>query len=131
MAFDFFKRSKKEPKPPKQAKADAASDAPAAESAAPTVKAAGGNVLKRYFVSEKSTRGFAMNQYTFEVDRSATKTDVRDAVQRGYDVDVTSVNIVRLPAKKITLGRFKGEKGGIKKAIVTLKAGQSIAQAKP
>jgi large subunit ribosomal protein L23 len=88
-------------------------------------------VLKRYFVSEKSTRGFSMNQYTFEVARNATKTEVRDAVERGYHVDVVSVNTVRLPVKHIILGRYKGSKGGIKKAIVTLKEGQSIAQAQP
>jgi ribosomal protein L23 len=46
-------------------------------------------------------------------------------------VDVISVNTVRLPAKKIQLGRHAGTKGGIKKAIVTLKAGQTIAQAQP
>lgn len=128
MAFNLFNKSKKEPKAPKQA---AAVPVEATESATPTVFAPSGTVLKRYFVSEKSTRGFALNQYTFEVDRRATKTDVRDAVERGYKVDVTAVNIIRLPAKKIQLGRFKGTKGGIKKAIVTLKQGQSIAQAQP
>jgi len=86
-------------------------------------------VLKRYFVSEKSARGFAINQYTFEVDKSATKTQVRDAVERGFKVDVISVNTIKLPVKKITLGKYRGTKGGIKKAIVTLKAGQTIAQA--
>ena len=130
MAFNFWNKSKKEPKPPKQAATVPAEEKPA-ESAGPSITAPAGNVLKRYFVSEKSTRGFAINQYTFEVDRRATKTDVRDAVERGFKVDVTAVNIIRLPAKKITLGKFKGTKGGIKKAIVTLKAGQSIAQAQP
>ena len=130
MAFNFFNRSKKAPKPPKQAAAQPVEERPVA-AATPTVKAPVGTVLKRYFVSEKSTRGFALNQYTFEVDRSATKTEVRDAVERGFDVDVVAVNIIRLPAKKIQLGRHEGTKGGIKKAIVTLKHGQSIAQAQP
>ena len=129
MAFNFWSKSKKEPKAPKQAVAKVADEAPV--STGPTVSAPAGTILKRYFVSEKSTRGFALNQYTFEVDRRATKTDVRDAVERGYKVDVVAVNIIRLPAKKIQLGRFRGSKGGIKKAIVTLKEGQSIAQAQP
>lgn len=128
MAFNFWRKSNKEPKPPKQAEAKPAE---VVESSTPSVLAPAGTVLKRYFVSEKSTRGFPMNQYTFEVDRRATKTDVRDAVERGYKVDVTGVNIVRLPAKKIQLGRFRGTKGGIKKAIVTLKEGQTIPQAQP
>lgn len=128
MAFNLFNKSKKSPKPPKQAAAVV--DVTPTE-ATPSVMAPAGTVLKRYFVSEKSTRGFELNQYTFEVARTATKTEVRDAVERGYKVDVVSVNTIRLPAKKITLGRFAGTKGGIKKAIVTLKKGQSIAQAQP
>lgn len=129
MAFNLFHKSKKPKKEPK------ASQEPVAESVstAPVTAALAiaGSVLKRYHVSEKSTRGFAMNQYTFEVDRSSTKTEVRDAVERGYHVDVVAVNIVRLPKKKVLLGRHKGTKGGIKKAIVTVKEGQSIAQAQP
>lgn len=129
MAFNLFNRSKKEPKPPK--KAVEAVEETAIETASLTAPAPSGTVLKRYFVSEKSTRGFEVNQYTFEVDKRATKTEIRDAVERGYKVDVIAVNTIRLPAKKIQLGRFAGTKGGIKKAIVTLKAGQSIAQAQP
>ena len=127
MAFNLFGKSKsKEPKAPKQE--------PQVQDevlTGPSVSAPAGTILKRYFVSEKSTRGFAANQYTFEVDRRASKTDVRDAVERGYKVDVISVNTIRLPAKKIMLGRHAGTKGGIKKAIVTLKEGQTIAQAQP
>lgn len=126
MAFSLFKKKSKEPKAPKQPVVEAAPVV-----GAPSIPAPVGSVLKRTFVSEKSTRGFSMNQYTFEVDRAATKTDVRDAVERAYHVDVTSVNIVRLPVKHISLGGRKGTKGGIKKAIVTVKAGQSIAQAQP
>ena len=84
MAFNLFGKSKsKEPKAPKQE--------PQVQDevlTGPSVSAPAGTILKRYFVSEKSTRGFAANQYTFEVDRRATKTDVRDAVERGYKVDV-------------------------------------------
>ena len=129
MAFNLFNKSKKEPKPPKQAvEAVEATEVATTES---SMLAPSGTVLKRYFLSEKSSRGIGANQYTFEVVRGATKTEVRDAVERGYKVDVIAVNTVRLPAKKITLGRYKGTKGGIKKAIVTLKAGQSISQAQP
>ncbi len=120
MAFNIFNRSKKEPKAPKQATA-VQTEATEVTPVHHGVSAPAGTILKRYFVSEKSTRGFAMNQYTFEVDRRATKTDVRDAVERGYKVDVIAVNTIRLPAKKIQLGRHAGTKGGIKKAIVTLK----------
>jgi large subunit ribosomal protein L23 len=129
MAFNFFNKSKKDPKPPK--KAVEAVEATEVTSSDAVITAPAGTVLKRYYVSEKSARGFAINQYTFEVDASATKTEVRDAVERGFKVDVLSVNTIKLPTKKVTLGRFVGTKGGIKKAIVTLKEGQSIAQAQP
>jgi large subunit ribosomal protein L23 len=123
MAFDFLKKSKKQNPAPVE---------PAEQvSNAPSIAAPASSVLKRYFVSEKSTRGFAHNQYTFEVARTATKTDVRDAVERGYHVDVVGINIVRLPTKEVRLGRHTGTKGGIKKAIVTIKEGQTIAQAQP
>ncbi|MCC6405363.1 MAG: 50S ribosomal protein L23 [Candidatus Yanofskybacteria bacterium] len=127
MALNLFGKSKKQSKAP----VSESQVTEVKEIATPTITAPVGSVLKRYFVSEKSARGFAMNQYTFEVDRRATKTEVRDAVERGYKVDVVSVNMVRLPKKSITLGRHRGTKGGIKKAIVTLKSGQSIAQAQP
>ncbi len=129
MAFNFFNTSKKEPKAPK--KAVEAVQATEVASSDAVITAPSGTVLKRYYVSEKSARGFAINQYTFEVDKSATKTEVRDAVERGFKVDVLSVNTIKLPSKKVTLGRYAGTKGGIKKAIVTLKPGQTIAQAQP
>ncbi len=131
MAFSFFHKSKKPKNEPKVLDTKEQS-APTSEVGAPTPSVgAGVGVLKRYFVSEKSTRGFAHNQYTFEVARTATKTDVRDAVERGYHVDVVGVTIVRLPKKQVSLSGHSGTKGGIKKAIVTVKEGQSIAQAQP
>lgn len=130
MAFNLFNKSKKEPKAPKKAM-ESVEATEVASTDTVSITAPVGSVLKRYFVSEKSARGFAANQYTFVVDAKATKTEVRDAVELGFKVDVVSVNTIKLPAKKITLGRFKGTKGGIKKAIVTLKAGQTIAQAQP
>lgn len=122
----FFSRKPKNPAP--------APEPQAVEEVAvqtPTIKAPAGAVLRRYFVSEKSTRGFALNQYTFEIAPRATKSQVRDAVERGYKVDVTAVNIIRLPSKKRRIGRHEGRTTPVKKAIVTLKAGQSIAAAQP
>jgi large subunit ribosomal protein L23 len=88
-------------------------------------------VIRRVVVSEKSARGQAHNQYTFEVDRKATKTQVRDAVMRLFKVKVDSVNIVRLPAKHRRVGKYEGASSAMKKAIVTLKKGETIAQAQP
>ena len=130
MAFDFFNKSKKGPKPPKAKEQTAKEEAQVQEG--PSIQIAiGSPVLKSFHISEKSTRGLAYNQYTFVVADKATKTDVKHAVQRAFKVDVTDVHMVRLPAKKRRIGRWQGTKPGLRKAIVVLKAGQTIAQAQP
>jgi large subunit ribosomal protein L23 len=129
MAFNLFKK-KGEPKAPKARKVEA--ETPVEKTEGPSIQIAIGTpILKHFHISEKSTRGFAMNQYTFIVADKATKTDVKHAVQRAFKVDVTDVHIVRLPAKDVRMGRYQGKSGGLKKAIVVLKAGQAIAQAQP
>lgn len=121
MAFNLFGK-KKEPKfKPMPEKAEVSDAAPVI--ATPTTQ----TILKRAFVSEKSARGQSLGQYTFVVATTATKSDVKHAVQRAYKVNVTDVNMIKLPSKKRTVGRYQGTKAGIKKAIVTLKQGQTIA----
>ena len=133
--FDLFKHKRKEPKrPTPKAAVEAApstSSEQAPEAAGPTIAAPSSPVLKSFHVSEKATRGMALNQYTFMVGPRATKSAVRDAVKRSYKVDVVSVNMVRLPAKERTFGRHTGSVSARRKAIVTLKEGQSIAAAQP
>lgn len=95
------------------------------------VSAGAHRVLKRFYVSEKTTRGFGMNHYTFVVANNATKTEIADHVERLYKVKVESVKVTRLPAKKRRIGRFVGETSALKKAVVVLKDGYAIAQAQP
>jgi large subunit ribosomal protein L23 len=85
------------------------------------------DVIKRPLLTEKST--FNMNelrQYTFIVDRKATKLDVKAAVESLYKVKVTKVNTM------VRKGEHKALRYGIvkesetKKAIVTLGEGQAI-----
>jgi large subunit ribosomal protein L23 len=126
MAFNLFKKKDKKFTPVVKKEAQEVS----ATAVSPSVAApANISVLRSFFVSEKSTRGHADNHYTFIVAPAATKTDVKHAVQRAYKVNVTNVQMVRLPGKTRRVGRWQGVKSGIKKAIVTLKEGQIIAQA--
>ena len=83
-------------------------------------------VLLAPVVSEKSYEQIAQNQYTFRVHKDAHKTQVRQAVEELFDVKVTSVNIVKMPAKPKRRGMIKGTRPGWKKAIVELKAGDTI-----
>jgi large subunit ribosomal protein L23 len=83
-------------------------------------------ILIRPVVSEKSYNQIAENRYTFRVHPDAHKTQVRQAVEELFEVKVTSVNIVQMPAKPKRRGAIKGTKPGWKKAIVELKAGDKI-----
>jgi large subunit ribosomal protein L23 len=77
-------------------------------------------------VSEKSYEGTSEGRYTFKVHQDAHKTQVRQAVEQLFDVKVTRVNIVKVKPKPKRRGAFRGTKPGWKKAIVQLRAGDSI-----
>ena len=83
-------------------------------------------ILIKPVVSEKSYNQITENRYTFRVHPDAHKTQVRQAVEELFEVKVTSVNIVQMPAKPKRRGMIKGTKSGWKKAIVELKAGDKI-----
>lgn len=83
-------------------------------------------VLRRPVVTEKVTRQTARNQYTFEVALTATKIQIKEAVQRAFNVNVVSVNTSRLMGKRRRLGRHWGSTPTWKKAVVTIQEGQKI-----
>jgi len=84
-------------------------------------------VLRRPIVTEKSMRqADLINQYTFEVDRRANKQQIKEAVETAFDVQVISVNIIRVPGKKRRWGRHVTKTPWWKKAVVTLAEGDSI-----
>ncbi len=87
-------------------------------------------VLKESIVTEKATTLSANNnQYSFEVYPEADKKDVAAAVEQLFKVEVVRVNILnKKSVKKRSRGRSNqmGTKRGLKKAIVTLKAGDAI-----
>jgi large subunit ribosomal protein L23 len=66
------------------------------------------------------------NQVIFEVARGANKVQIRDAVQRLFKVNVTDVNTMVMRGKDRRMGRGRAKMQNWKKAIVTLKAGDSI-----
>ncbi len=77
-------------------------------------------------ITEKSTRGSEHNQVTFRVPLSATKPEIKVAVEKLFKVKVKAVNTVRQFGK---VKRFRGQVGkrdDFKKAIVTLAEGQTI-----
>ena len=77
-------------------------------------------------VTEKSTNLSSQNKVVFKVHCKANKTTVKKNIEKIFKVNVTKVNIInKKNRKKITRGR-KINILGYKKAIVTLKKGQSI-----
>jgi large subunit ribosomal protein L23 len=84
-------------------------------------------VVKRPIITEKSNVATEQNQYTFEVDRRANKTQVRDAVQHIFSVDVLGVRIINMAPKYGRWGRKRVKRSPAwKKAIVTIAPDQRI-----
>jgi large subunit ribosomal protein L23 len=83
-------------------------------------------LVKYPVISDKTTRLIQGNKYTFMVDKRANKFTIKKIIEYIFDVNVINVNTLRSPRKKRTVGRFSGYKPQYKKAIVTLKGGDSI-----
>jgi len=85
------------------------------------------SVLLAPIVSEKSTMlAEKNNQVAFRVLPTATKQEVKVAVETLFKVQVESVSILNRKGKTKRFGRFTGTRGSVRKAYVSLKAGQEI-----
>jgi large subunit ribosomal protein L23 len=85
------------------------------------------NVIKRPVISEKSTAlAEVANRYVFEVDSTATKPEIKTAVEQLFKVKVKAVNTLVMHGKNKRSGRFEFKRSNWKKAIITLAAGQKI-----
>lgn len=83
-------------------------------------------LIKKPWVTEKSTALNEAGKYVFIVKPSATKNEVKKAIQELYRVHPLRVNIIRRLAKKKRFRNVKGSQSGYKKAIVTLPKGEKI-----
>ncbi|HRJ12300.1 MAG TPA: 50S ribosomal protein L23 [Alphaproteobacteria bacterium] len=84
------------------------------------------NTILRPVITEKATMASEHGQVAFWVAPGASKPEIKEAVQALFKVEVTKVNTITLHGKT---KRFKGKlgvRGDRKKALVTLKSGQSI-----
>ncbi len=82
--------------------------------------------VKQPHISEKSSYLAEKNQYVFEISPNYNKNEVKKAVEGLYGVDVLSVNMIKIPAKKRRLGKTEGFRKQYKKAVVKIKEGQKI-----
>ena len=88
------------------------------------------DVLRRPLVTEKSSyQSGKLNQYSFIVSDTATRSQVKDAIETLYDVNVVRVNVINVPPKRgrrLRSRRLLIRKPAYKKAVVTLAEGQTL-----
>lgn len=78
------------------------------------------DVILKPVISEKSMDAAQVKKYTFKVAVNASKTEVKNAVEEIFGVEVAKVNIMNVVGKKKRMGRYVGMTAATKKAIVTL-----------
>lgn len=79
------------------------------------------DIIIRPILSEKSYAGIADKKYTFEVAKSANKTEIKLAIEQIFGVKVESVNTANVDGKWKRMGMHQGLTPSYKKAIVQLK----------
>ncbi len=84
-------------------------------------------IIKAPIITEKSANITADGKkVVLKVSKDANKVQIRQAVEKAFDVKVTSVNTVNVRAKKKRVGRYEGKTKAYKKAIVTLAEGSKL-----
>ncbi len=85
------------------------------------------NVIIQPVLTEKGTSlQETLNQVQFKVDMRANKVQIREAVEKLFDVKVLSVRTQVVRGKKVRRGKFEGKRSNWKKAIVSLAEGETI-----
>lgn len=85
------------------------------------------DLIVRPIVTEKATTMLELNKYVFDVTVKATKLEIKAAIESLFEVSVAKVNTMRLPRQKKRVGKFNGYKTQYKRAIITLKTGDSLS----
>ncbi len=83
-------------------------------------------VLVKPTITEKSTILQETGKYTFEIAPKANKVEVKEAVEKSFNVTVLDVNVSKLRGKQKRYGPRSVKQPDVKKAVVTLKQGDRI-----
>ena len=83
-------------------------------------------IIKAPVITEKSQIAKSNGQYTFKVDPKANKTEIKEAIEKLFNVKVKEIRTINVKVKKRRVGRYTGLTNRSKKAIVTLEEGQTI-----
>jgi len=77
-------------------------------------------------ITEKSTALSEFNKIVFKVHKGASKSSIKRSIEKIFKVNVVKINTINLKGKTKLVRNKKASKSGYKKAIITLKKGQSI-----
>ncbi|HPB43777.1 MAG TPA: 50S ribosomal protein L23, partial [Candidatus Syntrophosphaera sp.] len=87
------------------------------------------NIIISPIITEKSSNQIERtNTYSFKVSINANKIEIKHAIEKIFSVKVLDVNTIRMLGKPKRLGRYSGKRPDWKKAIVTLRDGDKIAE---
>ena len=78
------------------------------------------DIIIKPLITEKSMDMQQQKKYTFVVDKRSNKTEIKNALESIFGVEVAKVNTVNMRGKMKRMGRFEGKRPDWKKAIVTL-----------
>ena len=84
------------------------------------------DIIKAPIITEKSSDLAKNNVIVFSVDVKANKTQIKQAIEKVFNLKVDSVNTINVKPKKKRVGRYTGKTVKVKKAIVKLSEGSSI-----
>jgi large subunit ribosomal protein L23 len=86
------------------------------------------NIIITSIITEKSEKlARDNNMYTFKVSINANKIEIKKAIEKIFSVKVLDVNTIRMLGKPKSLGKYNGKRPDWKKAVVTLREGDKIA----
>ncbi|MBU0477976.1 50S ribosomal protein L23 [bacterium] len=84
-------------------------------------------IIKGPLITEKSTDiGEKQNKYVFKVGCNANKIEIRNAIEKIFNVKIEKVNTIKLQGKKKRVRKVEGKTPDWKKAVITLKEGNKI-----
>ena len=85
------------------------------------------DIILAPIITEKTAGMEPESKYAFKVANSANKTEIKQAIEKKFNVKVEKINISNSHPKKKRVGKYTGMTSKYKKAIVTLKKGETIS----
>ena len=83
-------------------------------------------IIKQPVVTEKTTKISENNQFVFKVENKSSKQDIKIAIEKIFKVKVKSINTIKIKGKTKVFKGTKGRRSDYKKAVVTLKKGETL-----